>query len=162
LGVEYAVVRERIARWVPASLRGELKEIGRKQVYVDCYNANPASMSDTLGIFSAIAPTEQPRWLILGGMEELGEHAARYHRDLGRGLTLRSVDRVSMIGDHAAEMKAGALEAGISAGQINVCEDVESLRAAFATFEGAVLLKGSRRYHLETLLPENNLEASHA
>jgi len=59
-------------------------------------------------------------------------------------------------------MRSGALEAGLSEEQVVVAQDAEVVRSVFENFSGPVFLKGSRRYRLETLLPETKPEAAHA
>ena len=162
LGVAFELVRERILQWSPANLRGELRQIDHKQVYVDCYNANPASMKDALEVFSATTSKQHPRLFILGGMEELGHDSERYHHELGLSLKLESTDKVYLIGGQAAAMRSGALKAGLVEEQIGVVEDAEVIRSVFENFSGPVFLKGSRRYRLEILLPETKPEAAHA
>jgi len=162
LGVEFELVRERILLWSPANMRGELREIDDKQVYVDCYNANPASMKDALEVFSATTSNQHPRLFVLGGMEELGVDSERYHHELGLSLKLGPADKIYMIGGQAAAMRTGALEAGLSEEHVVVVDDVRALQSLFDEFRGPVFLKGSRRYRLETLLTETKPEASHA
>lgn len=162
LGISFELVRERIRAWAPASMRGELRQIAEKQVYVDCYNANPTSMKDALEVFSATTSDQKPRLYILGGMEELGADSARYHYDLGRSLPCAPSDKIYLIGRHANELRAGALAAGLSTAQVFVVEDTETIRTVFDEFSGPVFLKGSRRYRLETLLPETKPETAHA
>ncbi len=156
LGVDFELIRARIQHWFPASLRGELRRIGEKRVYVDCYNANPASMAD------ATTSDQEPRLFVIGGMEELGTDSERYHRELGLSLKVGPADRVFMMGGQAAAMRSGALEAGLSENQVTVVDDVSALRSVFAEFSGPVFLKGSRHYRLETLLPEIKPEITHA
>ena len=155
LGVAFELIRERIWQWAPAKMRGELRQIGDKQVYVDCYNANPASMKDALEVFSATTSEQNPRLFILGGMEELGADSARYHRELGLSLKLGSADKIFLIGGQATEIRSGALVAGLAEEQVVVVDDVDAIRTVFDKFSGPVFLKGSRRYRLETLLPKN-------
>jgi len=162
LGVEYELVRKRILLWSPANMRGELREIDGKQVYVDCYNANPTSMKDALEVFSATTSNQRPRLFVLGGMEELGVDSERYHHELGLSLKLGPADKIYMIGGQAAAMRSGALEAGLSEDHVVVVDDVRALQSEFDEFRGPVFLKGSRRYRLETLLPETKPETAHA
>jgi UDP-N-acetylmuramoyl-tripeptide--D-alanyl-D-alanine ligase len=109
-------------------------------------------MADALDNFAALAPANQPRAYVLGCMEELGDRAADYHRELGRRLRLRPDDRLFIVGDQAPALRDGLLEGGNGAGQIEVVDDLESVAAFLAAFRGALFLKGSRRYQLERVL----------
>jgi UDP-N-acetylmuramyl pentapeptide synthase len=163
LGVPRETIQARLAGWQPAKLRGELRREAGRLLYLDCYNANPASMADALDAFYAVVPAAEPRLFVLGGMEELGAGAEKFHQALGRSLRLRAQDFVFVIGDHAAAVRAGALEQGNHADQIAVITSLEPVAARLAEFQGAVFVKGSRRYQLERALsavvPQ---EAAHA
>ncbi len=152
LGVPPEVIQRRLATWLPAQWRGEVRREGGRMLYLDCYNANPVSMADALDNFSALAPAGLPRAYVLGCMEELGPNAADYHRRLGRTLELRPVDRVFVIGDHAAALREGLLARGAAPDQIEVMTRLEPVADFLAGFRGAVFLKGSRRYQLEKAL----------
>ncbi len=152
LGVKAEDIQRRIEGWQPAKLRGEVRRVNGRLLYLDCYNANPASMADALEAFDALVPAEEPRFFVLGGMEELGPDAANYHRALGRSLRLREQDLVAAIGDHATAVRAGALENGARGESILVVERVEDLQPRFEAWRGAVFVKGSRRYALEKIL----------
>jgi len=152
LGVAPETIQARLAGWQPAKLRGEIRHVGGRMLYLDCYNANPASMADALEAFYGMAPADQPRLFILGGMEELGADAERYHRELGRSLRLRAADRVCVIGDHAAAVCIGAIEAGVAPETLMVVDSPELIAARLVGWQGAVFVKGSRRYALEKIL----------
>ena len=158
LGLPAAAIRRRRAAWQPAPLRGELRQADDKLFYLDCSNANPAAMADAVTAFCASAPAHQPRLFVLGGMEELGSEAARYHRELGRGLPMRPDDFLFVIGPEAEAVRAGALENGSRPEQIAVVDSLGPVAARLASFAGAVFVKGSRRYALESLVGE----AAHA
>jgi UDP-N-acetylmuramoyl-tripeptide--D-alanyl-D-alanine ligase len=162
LGVPAAAIQQRIAGWEPAAFRGELRREDGRLLYLDCYNANPASMADALDAFQGLAPANEPRLFVLGGMEELGTEAAMFHRALGRSLRLRPQDFLVVIGDHASAVRTGALENGNRAEQIEVVSSLEPVAARFAGFRGAVFLKGSRRYQLEKVLSAAARETVHA
>jgi UDP-N-acetylmuramyl pentapeptide synthase len=142
----------RLATWMPAPLRGEIRREDGRLLYLDCYNANPASMADALATFAAVAPAAEPRLYVIGGMEELGADSAALHRRLGRWLRLRDGDRLFAIGDHADEVCAGVVDQGGCAPHVRAVASLEPVAEVFAGWHGAVFLKGSRRHRLETLL----------
>jgi UDP-N-acetylmuramoyl-tripeptide--D-alanyl-D-alanine ligase len=152
LGVGPEELRSRLAAWQPARLRGEVRRTADQLLYLDCYNANPASMADALAAFAEIAPSDLPRLYVLGCMEELGPEAPALHHALGRHLQLRSGDQVFVIGTHAADVCAGLLEQGDVADQLRMVSTLEPAAAAVAGWRGAVFVKGSRRYQLEKVL----------
>lgn len=152
LGVTPATLQSRLAAWTPAPLRGEIRHEDGRLLYLDCYNANPASMADALAMFHAIAPATEPRLYVLGCMEELGSDSAAYHRALGRSLNLRESDRLLVIGTQANEVCAGVLEQGDFTRQIQIVSAIETIAAGLAEWRGAVFVKGSRRYQLERAL----------
>lgn len=162
-GVPADAIVERLRAWRPSPLRGEWRFSAGRSHYLDCYNANPASMADALAAFTAVAPPQEPRFFVLGCMEELGDSAPRYHFDLGRSLPLRPGDRALVVGSLAASVVQGALAAGCSEGQVEVASGVGEIAARLAGFRGAVFVKGSRRHELEKAFAElEPAEAHHA
>jgi UDP-N-acetylmuramoyl-tripeptide--D-alanyl-D-alanine ligase len=163
LGVSAELIQARIEAWGPAKLRGELRRDARgRLLYLDCYNANPASMADALETFYAVAPADEPRLFVLGGMEELGAETEKYHHALGASLRLRPQDAVCTIGDQAAAVKSGATSAGASEAAVEVAENPGEIAARFADWRGAVFVKGSRRYALEKIVEGSGTEAVRA
>jgi UDP-N-acetylmuramoyl-tripeptide--D-alanyl-D-alanine ligase len=140
--------------WRAAPLRGEERFIDEKSFYIDCYNASPASMADALAFFSCRVPIKMPRLYVLGCMAELGEDSAELHRQVGRLIRLREEDRVLLIGEKAGSIREGIIETGNRGEQITIMDSYEKARVILNGFKGAVLLKGSRVYGLEALLPK--------
>lgn len=155
LGVSPAEIRERIEGWGPAPLRGEVREEAGRLVYVDCYNANPASMQDALKVFDELTMESPGRLFLLGGMEELGTVCEEKHRELGRQLNLRAEDRILVIGTGAESVRFGALEKGATDTQIEVLGSLDGVDARIAKWSGPVFVKGSRRYRLESVMSRN-------
>jgi UDP-N-acetylmuramoyl-tripeptide--D-alanyl-D-alanine ligase len=151
LGVRNATLQDRLPQWKPAALRGEVRRENGRLLYLDCYNANPASMSDALAAFSGIAPEDMPRLYLIGCMEELGADAGRYHRELGAFLKMRPKDTLVVLGDWADEVGAGAIQSGAQAAQILAAVPRAEVSARLAAFHGAVFAKGSRKHQLENL-----------
>jgi UDP-N-acetylmuramoyl-tripeptide--D-alanyl-D-alanine ligase len=163
IGIGVDEIRRRLLSWRPSPLRGEWRVLEGRRLYLDCYNANPASMADALAAFKAVAPDEEPRLLVIGCMEELGADSQRYHLELGRSLALRRGDRAVVVGGHAGAVRQGALEGGCDPGQIEVADSIEPLSARMAAFRGSVFVKGSRCHELEKAFAGAEFaEASHA
>ncbi|MFP6886123.1 MAG: Mur ligase family protein [Opitutales bacterium] len=161
LGISTEEISERLPLLQPSALRGKRLRGRGNLYYLDCYNANPTSMLDTLRFFQRLAG-EVPKLYALGGMEELGEDGPRLHRETGAKLHLDSTDRVLLVGEKASWMREGILSAGADEGAVNVTQDIEEARGIVADFEGAVLLKGSRVNALETLVPEWAIDEENA
>jgi UDP-N-acetylmuramoyl-tripeptide--D-alanyl-D-alanine ligase len=151
LGIPIETIQARLAGWQPAKFRGEIRRIDGRLVYLDCYNANPASMADALATFESITSVDEPRLFVLGCMEELGTEAAAHHHQLGRTLRVGKHDRVFVIGTHAHEVSAGLREADATR-PVDVITSLEPVAAFFARWPHAVFVKGSRRYQLEKIL----------
>ena len=152
LGVPRETIQSRLGGWQPAKLRGEIRRVDGRLLYLDCYNANPASMADALATFEAIAPAAAPRLYLLGCMEELGVESAAHHHQLGRSLQLRPNDQLLVIGTHAHDVCAGVRAQGDFTTQIQIASSIETMAAVLAEWPGAVFVKGSRRYQLEKVL----------
>ena len=147
-------IRSRLAEWLPALDRGTVEQRGDQFIYNDSYNANPASMADALQTFAGTAPGSMPRLYVLGAMEELGPEGPRLHLEAGKRIALRACDRVLLVGPEplAEAYREGILAAGGLAAQVASTEKTADFHSEVAEFKGAVFLKGSRRYALESLL----------
>jgi len=151
-GIDPVVASERLASWAPAPLRGEIRISSGRLVYVDCYNANPGSMIDAVRAFNARVPEETPRLFVIGCMEELGTESGVLHANVGREWPLWSGDRFAIIGDQAESLRKGLLDADKDIGSIDIATDLNELRQVVGAWSGALFIKGSRRYRLESLL----------
>ena len=160
LGVPADTLRARIRAWRPAALRGEMISRDGSTFYLDCYNANPASMLDALDTFTALAPADEPRLFVVGCMEELGADAAALHRSTGERWPMRAGDRLVVFGTHARELAEG-VQARHPGAEVLVDPDRAVAARALREFRGAVFLKGSRRYALETLLQDGPVAGAH-
>ena len=156
LGIADVEIRERLAAWEPSSTRGRIVTQGDQTFYIDCYNANPASMRDAIAAFGRAMPEDQARCYVLGAMNELGVDAVALHWEIGQRLGLRAQDSACFIGPDVLTQAYydGALEAGCELAQLVRSHDVVKIKSIVAEFSGALFLKGSRSYALETLLPE--------
>ncbi|MEC8404616.1 MAG: Mur ligase family protein, partial [Verrucomicrobiota bacterium] len=156
-GIKLETIQQRLALWRPDSNRGFVWRDAKQIFYIDCYNANPSSMMDSLEAFKQTNVGEVARGYVIGAMNELGFQANQFHRSVGRALKLNSSDRVWFVGPAklTREYCLGAKESGCLLDQIRCEDSVDKLKSDIAEFDGALFLKGSRVYQLETLLPDN-------
>ena len=143
--VEQAIVG--LARAKPPAMRGEIVEIAKRKVIVDCYNANPASMAAALRALGERAQGLKGL-AVLGDMRELGDHATKAHAEVG-ALTKQLGLGVIAIGDHAKTV----VDAAGRDAEVVDSPAAAAARAIERTSIGDwILLKASRGMRLERVL----------
>ncbi len=153
MGVPASTLQACLDSWRPFHQRGEILREGATTYYVDCYNANPASMEDALQRFAHLFP-DQPHAYVLGTMNELGQESAHWHRQTAAKIPLQPGAPVYLVGEHAADYLSGLRDQGIDPERIQTVDDKALLREQLNGFSGAVFLKGSRAVGLEAILPK--------
>lgn len=114
----------------------------------DSYNANPTSLRAGMELLASLPGR---RWLVLGGMAELGEDAPNLHYQAGQTAKSLGIDGVFALGPLAAEAARG-FGPGAQA-----FDDVETLVAALRPQLGSdavVLVKGSRSARMERVVEQ--------
>jgi UDP-N-acetylmuramoyl-tripeptide--D-alanyl-D-alanine ligase len=152
LGVTDDEICERLPQYSPSTLRGNRLQGRGCEYFVDCYNANPSSMEDSVQFFQRESKGKK-KMLVLGGMEELGNDARKLHHITGSRIVLESQDMVALVGEKASWLASGLIDSGARKEQVLVLNDLEDARPLLEDFHGNVLLKGSRSNHLENLIP---------
>ncbi|HNX04731.1 MAG TPA: UDP-N-acetylmuramoyl-tripeptide--D-alanyl-D-alanine ligase [Opitutales bacterium] len=156
-GVAEADIRARLALWKPAALRGEILREGNVEYYVDCYNANPASMLDAVRNFRESFPTTR-RLYLFGCMNELGGESVRLHRELGAAIGAQGDERACVLGTEAAAFSEGLVAGGARTDRVVAAANRDEVTASLDAFKingGAVFVKGSRSYRMEEFIPAN-------
>jgi UDP-N-acetylmuramoyl-tripeptide--D-alanyl-D-alanine ligase len=135
----------------PATHRGERLDFGRGFLLLDeTYNSNPRALRSALA--ALCEERARRRIAVLGDMRELGEQGAALHREVGRFAAELPIDRLIGVGPLAAELLAGAREAGAAESSLSVVENAEEAGKLLLEElrEGdVVLLKASRGIGLE-------------
>ncbi|MCK4979715.1 MAG: hypothetical protein KAS62_04925, partial [Candidatus Delongbacteria bacterium] len=80
IGVEDAVVGDKLYEFKPYDKRYEEIKYNNSNVILDCYNANPSSMK---GIIKDMSAINEDYIFILGDMYELGEGSKDEHENIG-------------------------------------------------------------------------------
>jgi UDP-N-acetylmuramoyl-tripeptide--D-alanyl-D-alanine ligase len=153
MGIREDEIIQSLAAAQGPEMRLQVQRLHGVTLINDAYNANPASMAAALQTLELI---EHPgrKIAILGDMKEMGEHADRYHRELGELAGRSGLDLLACIGDKARLIAEEAGRAGMAARAIACFADAP---AAAAQLPGCfvpgdlVLLKASRSMRLETI-----------
>jgi UDP-N-acetylmuramoyl-tripeptide--D-alanyl-D-alanine ligase len=153
-GVKLAAVRRGLASARPFAMRMQIESWRGAGVINDAYNANPASMAAALKTLREV-PCQGRRYAVLGDMFELGRHSRREHHRLGKAAADARIDRLYLLGEQAAAVRSGALQAGMAPETIyvgtNHGELAQELRQRVERGDW-ILFKGSRGMRMERVL----------
>ena len=124
-------------------------------IVYDAYNANASSMRAAIDAFGN--ENGARHIAVLASMAELGDESERLHELVGEHLQPAKIDEVLVGGEYAEALERGALRAGFP--RDRVWHFTDNHAAALWLLErtksgDVVLLKGSRRYHMEEILDE--------
>ncbi|MDQ6887112.1 MAG: UDP-N-acetylmuramoyl-tripeptide--D-alanyl-D-alanine ligase [Gemmatimonadota bacterium] len=148
-----------IARMAAPPMRSAVESLGSATLLNDAYNANPPSMRAALDLLSTMGQNRQ-RVAVLGSMRELGTQAERLHDEVARHALASSVEILAGAGEMAdALRRTGAGDPRVVTAR-DVPELWEELRPRLAR-DAVILLKASRGFRLERLLPLLTAWASH-
>ncbi|MCF7928049.1 MAG: UDP-N-acetylmuramoyl-tripeptide--D-alanyl-D-alanine ligase [Spirochaetales bacterium] len=123
------------------------------RAFVDCYNANPASMEAALSWIRGVGVSGR-RGLVVGPMKELGGAELEEHRRLGRMLADAGADGIFLYGRELEVTEQELVAAGYSGRlslSVTIDELADQLRNWFAQND-LILIKGSRSAGLERVL----------
>lgn len=129
--------------------RGELFK-GDVTLLRDCYNANPDSMSESLGLLDY---WDKRSIAVLGDMLELGDRSAEEHRRIGEVAAKSSAQALFLFGNEMEIAFEAVKEAGFSGYSFwtNSFKSLSDALDGFLESGDLVLLKGSRGLALERL-----------
>ena len=150
LGVALNEIQTRILHWKPMEKRG----VWINKFFVDCYNANPISMLESMSTFAKQADPNKQHLYIIGQMQELGTNSNIYHHNLGKNIKARPTDLFWLIGQpNSSDVRNGLINANINPNNISIFDSTQTVNNTFLNaFNGLVFLKGSRYHKLESLV----------
>lgn len=152
LGVSTGVVVRGLRRAVLTGGRLQRLEVRGVSYIDDTYNSNPDSMGAALQTLVEIG-CEGRRFVVIGGMAELGQQSAAEHREIGRRAAGAGIDFILSVGELAIPVREG-----VNGGADGHAEHFRN-HADCAGFLGnetrpgdLVLVKGSRAAGMEKVL----------
>jgi MurE/MurF fusion protein len=143
-------------------MRGQIVKLaGGAELIDDTYNANPASMEAALRTLTEQAGGGRTI-AVLGTMLELGDEAAKLHRQVGALIAQLGISKLVVIGDFAQDYRAGALSAGMKETKIVIASDQDAAAKLIGGEAGQgdkVLVKASRGSRLDLVVEALKVEA---
>ena len=150
-GIDWETIQDGLREFEAMPMRWQETDCAGVLMINDAYNANPMSMRAALDTFRE-RRAEGRKWLVLGGMLELGEMEREEHLALGRYVAGGPWVGLMAVGHLGSLIADGAADAGLKDDVIIRCANNAEAAVALAerTLRGdAVLLKASRGMHLE-------------
>lgn len=96
-GINAKQISEALESYQPKNNRSQFERTANNDLIIDSYNANPTSMKVSLEFFVKI-PSNLPKIVILGDMNELGAISEDEHRDLIKFVSDQKLDKVILVG----------------------------------------------------------------
>ena len=152
LGLSEHQMQKGLAEYKGVPMRQELVNIDNVVFVNDAYNANPASMKEAVD--TLVTLTGGRKIAVLGGMLELGDWAEKEHEKIGTYLADKKVDILIALGDEARFMAKAAKAAGMNeVYTVTTHAEAAAVLRRIMRQGDTVLLKGSRSFAMEKILP---------
>lgn len=145
--IKNSVIKDAIEGYVPSNNRSQLTKHKSNEIILDCYNANPSSMSAAIENFLKL--NKRNKWLILGDMFELGEESFEEHHKIVLSLANVSNHKTFFIG---SEFYKHHSEASKNSSFFKTFDDFKKYINSKSTQNKTILIKGSRGMALERTL----------
>jgi UDP-N-acetylmuramoyl-tripeptide--D-alanyl-D-alanine ligase len=145
-GVSAGDVKQAIASYLPENNRSQIVETKNNKIILDAYNANPSSMLAALQHFKAIP--DQQKMCILGDMLELGDYAPAEHQKILNLAKNSGFSKLIFIGEEFLKMSSHHPEYLF----FKSTPEANNWLAKQKISNNTILLKGSRKIQLETLI----------
>jgi len=140
---------------LPNNNRTQRYQLNGKDIYLDAYNANPASMKASIESFVRIINTEKrdinSYLFVLGDMYELGEQAKEEHQSIGILLKNLGIKNAYFVGQYAGDYISGF---GHGAKEFKTRNDLKEQWCNLVSKFDGIFIKASRGLALESLMDE--------
>ena len=154
-GRTLAETAEALAEFQPVPMRCEVRQHRGVTIINDAYNSSPLAAEAALKLLGEYPATGR-RIALMGDMGDLGMYAESLHEQLGRHtVTAVGLDALWACGDHANDVVAGAIAAGMSPSRAVATADpldcIAPLRHQLVPGD-VLLVKGARVMQLERVV----------
>jgi UDP-N-acetylmuramoyl-tripeptide--D-alanyl-D-alanine ligase len=155
LGISVDRIAEGLRSFVPPPMRMQTIKHSSGAIFVnDAYNANPASMVQSIWSFMENY-SDKERVVVLGSMAELGEESPKLHFHIGTEVGKCTINKIFLFGEETKMVLDGLMAVGRNQRDIvhtnKIEELIEQVRKQLKP-NVAILFKGSRVMQLERVI----------
>ncbi len=138
-------IKSALENYIPSNSRSQLLEKNTNKIILDAYNANPSSMQVAIENFAKIESSN--KFLILGGMMELGEESITEHQKIINLINKYSWKNVVLVGGDFSKTSHSYqfLNNSIEAKNWYVQQEI---------LDSYILIKGSRSMQMEKVISD--------
>jgi UDP-N-acetylmuramoyl-tripeptide--D-alanyl-D-alanine ligase len=145
-GVEPEKINSAIAEYIPSNNRSQVVKKNSNTIILDCYNANPSSMTAALSNFSGMNAASKVA--ILGDMLELGADSELLHRTVIEQADALVLNEIILIGER---FSAAAKKENVKCRTFDTADAAQEFLLKNKFSNSAILVKGSHALRLEKL-----------
>jgi len=154
IGVKLDDFADAVGKTCSPDMRLQIEKTSHLTIINDSYNANPASMKNSLDCLAQICSEEANRRVVFicGPMAELGAQSEKYHKILGKDIACARIHLLLAVGPFAETIAKTALANAQNDLMALVFDNTEKLCDNLQDLihkDDIILVKGSRRAKLE-------------
>lgn len=132
-----------IENYYPQNHRSQIQKTNKNTLILDCYNANPSSLSAALTDFEEL--NYEKKYAFIGAMKELGESSKEEHRNVVSTLKKMKIKGIILVGQEFEEFKDNSLL------WFKTSEDAKKYLLANQIEGATILIKGSNSIKMDIL-----------
>lgn len=136
-----------IAKFETSGVRQNLISVAGYNLFVDCFNASPASIDSSLSVLEKIE-TDHKKIAIIGDVTGMAELSHDIHVEIGGIVKKYNMDYLVCYGEESKVVYEIVKEAGLNAVSITNPKALESYIASIAEPGDVILFKGSSKMQL--------------
>ena len=156
VGMRPNEIADGLRMFEPAPGRCHLQRIGPWSIIDETYNANPSSVQAACRVLNDWQGARK-KILVLGDMLCLGDESEAFHREIGEFAARSGIEQMIAVGSQAAVVTGSAREAGMDAGCLGACRDLDTammLLDCWIEPGDVILVKGSRGMRMERVVEQ--------
>lgn len=138
-------INQAISEYQPTNNRSQVKKTNSNTLILDCYNANPSSMSNAIESFNQMNVDNSNKLAILGAMKEMGKVSDIEHQKVVDLVLEKKIPTILVGEEYNSTKKEGILSSFSTVEEMLENFNFDEIK------QKSILLKGSRSIYLEKL-----------
>ncbi|MDO5303276.1 MAG: Mur ligase family protein [Clostridia bacterium] len=145
-GIEDSDIVEGISKFETSGVRQNLISVAGYNLFVDCFNASPASVDSSLSVLDKIeVEGDQKKIAVIGDITGAAELSSEIHKEVGEIVKTHTMDVLICYGEESKQVYDMAKEAGYNAYHFLEPSDLERFIKKTAKVGDVILFKGSSK-----------------